>query len=56
MKRIYILLLVGLIIIALFLLPKHILRFFYWNFADLDDYKKFPKVEMKKRRKHLSIH
>jgi CubicO group peptidase (beta-lactamase class C family) len=30
------------------LVPKHVLRYFYWNFADLEDYKKFPSVGMKK--------
>lgn len=36
------------VFISLFLIPKHILRFFYWNYADLNDFKKFPSVEMKK--------
>lgn len=34
--------------ISLFILPKHILRYFYWNFADINDYKKFPSVEVRK--------
>lgn len=29
-------------------LPKHIGRYFYWNFADLNDYKRFPKLEIQK--------
>ncbi|MEZ5196240.1 MAG: serine hydrolase [Bacteroidales bacterium] len=38
-----------LFIIALFsILPKHVGRFFYWNFADLNDHKKFPKLEIQK--------
>lgn len=38
----------SIIIVGLFFTPRHILRFFYWNYADLNDYKKFPSVEMKK--------
>jgi CubicO group peptidase (beta-lactamase class C family) len=33
---------------SFFLIPKHVFRYFYWNYADLNDYKKFPSVEMKK--------
>jgi CubicO group peptidase (beta-lactamase class C family) len=47
-KTIPILIIIIIFIMSLFILPKHILRFFYWNFADLNDYKKFASVEMKK--------
>jgi len=47
-KRISILIITVSIIMTLFFLPKHVLRYFYWNYADLNDYKKFPSVEMKK--------
>lgn len=38
-----------LIIIGLFCIaPKHIQRYFYLNFADLNDYKRFDNIEVKK--------
>ncbi len=37
-----------LLIVISFFLPSHVLRYFYWNFADLSDYKKFPSLEVKK--------
>jgi CubicO group peptidase (beta-lactamase class C family) len=45
---ILIIVLTTIIVVGFFFTPKHILRFFYWNYADLNDYKKFPSVEMKK--------
>ncbi len=36
------------VIFVILFLPKHVLRYFYWNYADLNDYKKFPKVEIRK--------
>jgi CubicO group peptidase (beta-lactamase class C family) len=47
-RRISILIITVLLIMTLFFLPKHVLRYFYWNYADLNDYKKFPSVEMKR--------
>ena len=37
-----------LFITGLIMLPKHVLRYFYWNYADLNDYQKFPSVPVKK--------
>lgn len=48
LKIICFLILAFIIIAGIFLLPKHILRFFYWNYADLNDYQKFPHVPVKK--------
>lgn len=48
LKIIYILILILVITSSLFLLPKHVLRYFYWNYADLNDYQKFPSVPVKK--------
>ncbi len=48
LKIICVIILVFIIIAGIFLLPKHILRFFYWNYADLNDYQKFPHVPVKK--------
>ncbi len=42
------------LILAMFLLPKHILRYFYWNFADINDYKKFPNLEVANNPDHIS--
>jgi len=47
-KRIFILIGIFLILILFSFLPKHIGRYFYWNLADLDDYKKFPSLSIEK--------
>ncbi len=47
-SKILILIIALLVISLLFILPKHVLRYFNWNYADLNDYKKFPKVEIRK--------
>jgi CubicO group peptidase (beta-lactamase class C family) len=47
-KKILFLTLLFLILIIFCLLPKHVGRFFYWNLADLNDYKRFPSLEIKK--------
>jgi len=36
------------VILALLILPKHVGRYFYWNYADLNDHKKFENLEIKK--------
>ncbi|MFC1733368.1 serine hydrolase domain-containing protein [candidate division KSB1 bacterium] len=43
-KRMIIILVVIIIIISL--TPAYVGRFIYWNIADINDYKKFPKVEI----------
>ncbi|MCD4731203.1 MAG: beta-lactamase family protein [Bacteroidales bacterium] len=47
-KKLLLLTFLFLIVILFCFLPKHIGRFFYWNFADLNDYKRFPSLEIKK--------
>lgn len=47
-KRIILLILILLILVLFSFLPKHIGRYFYWNLADLDDYKKFPSLPIEK--------
>ncbi len=36
-----------LLVISILLQSCHVGRYFYWNFADVGDYKKFPSVEIK---------
>ena len=36
-----------LLLFGLLMQSCHVGRFFYWNFADVNDYKKFPSVEIK---------
>jgi CubicO group peptidase (beta-lactamase class C family) len=36
------------LIIAMAFLPKHVFRYFYWNYADLNDHKKFQNLEIGK--------
>ncbi len=44
-----IILIIFILLIGLFLIaPKHIQRYFYLNFADLNDYKRFDKLDIKK--------
>ncbi len=47
-KKILLLILFFLVVIIFSLLPKHIVRYFYWNLADLNDYKKFPSLPIEK--------
>ncbi|MEZ5148935.1 MAG: hypothetical protein R2759_18155 [Bacteroidales bacterium] len=43
-----------LFILGLFL-PKYVQRYFYWNFADIYDSEKFPKVEIKNDPNNVSL-
>ncbi|HPE57378.1 MAG TPA: serine hydrolase [Bacteroidales bacterium] len=43
-----------LFILSLFL-PKYVQRYFYWNFADIYDSEKFPKVEIKNDPNNVSL-
>lgn len=44
----YLVIILVLIAAICILVPKHVLRYFYWNFADLEDYKKFPSLVIEK--------
>lgn len=48
MKKKLIFISVILMALLLLFLPKHFFRFFYWNYADLDDCNKFPNIGIKK--------
>ncbi|MCD4695721.1 MAG: beta-lactamase family protein, partial [Bacteroidales bacterium] len=43
-----ILILLAVLLLVFFSLPKHIGRYFYWNYAGLNDHNKFPKRDIKK--------
>ncbi len=47
-KWIFISVIVGLVLIIISILPKHIGRYFYWNLADLNDFKKFPSLPIER--------
>ncbi len=42
--------LIILLSMALVMISCHIGRYFYWNYADINDYKKFPSAEIKKEK------
>ncbi|MCD4732270.1 MAG: beta-lactamase family protein [Bacteroidales bacterium] len=47
MKQVYQGILVFIVLIIILLLPScHVGRYVWWNLADIDDYKKFPNVEI----------
>jgi len=46
-KYAYIGLVLVLIALSMVFLPKYVLRYFYWNFADIRDNEKFPKLDIK---------
>jgi len=54
-KKIFSLILIFLIVIIFSLLPKHIGRYFYWNLADLNDYKKFPSLPIEKNNNSFTF-
>ncbi|MCB0805203.1 MAG: serine hydrolase [Bacteroidales bacterium] len=47
-KRLLLLLIIlALLVSGFFLLPKHVQRYFYWNYADVHDFEKFPHLAVK---------
>ncbi len=47
-RSVVVLSIILIVYVSTLFLPLYVLRFFYWNFADLNDYKKFPKLEVRK--------
>ena len=45
--------LLSLLLLSIFMSSCHIGRFFYYNFANIDDYKKFPQVPINKGEKEF---
>jgi CubicO group peptidase (beta-lactamase class C family) len=39
-------LIIVLLMVASLFLPKYVWRYFYWNYADINDHQKFPKLEI----------
>ncbi|MCF8378362.1 MAG: beta-lactamase family protein [Bacteroidales bacterium] len=47
-KLLFIFSVIILLLSSVFILPKHIGRYFYWNYADIRDHMKFPKLDVNK--------
>lgn len=54
-KWVYFLVAIILVLITFSFLPKHIGRYFYWNLADLNDYKKFPSLPIEKSKNSFAF-
>ena len=55
-KKLLLLFLFVILIVFFFVSPKYVQRYFYWNFADINDYQKFDKLDIKKGESTFLYH
>ncbi|MCB2219321.1 MAG: beta-lactamase family protein [Bacteroidetes bacterium] len=53
-RTVWTVLIIILLIVASLFLPKYVWRYFYWNFADINDHKKFPRLEVANDPAHIT--